>query len=212
VETPAHALNQSNRLDRQPEDERDGGDDTEDGDALRALFAAEGLLRYMALGDASGAVVETERGPLVALGPSDDDFVWPPNPDHLGYPGTPLCEMTLDQYNIFLYRWLEAAVRAGDVRCAYCGKPLCDADDLPDVETWDAIFVERELVAWMAVHFDCKRWIGKKLKGMHPFELAPQAPPAYDLSALDPALTERPDDAEHSQEPIQQQAQPVEED
>jgi hypothetical protein len=148
-------------------------------------------------------VVEAERGPLVLLSPDDADIVLPPNPDQVGYPGRKLGAMTLDQYNIFLYRWFEAAVRAGDVRCAYCGKPIRDAEDLSDAETWDAIFVEKELVAWMALHFDCKRWISKKLKGMHPFELHPRPAPRYDLSTLDPALTERPveaHDAEDTQE------------
>src|SRR5262249_11216707 len=143
-------------------------------DDLDALFEAEGLLRYMVSGDASGEVVESERGPLVLLGPSDHDFVLPPNPDALSYPGKKLREMMLDDYNVFLYRWFEAAVAAGDVRCAYCGKPVRDADDLADAETWDAIFIEKELVAWMVLHFDCKRWISKKLKGMHPFELEPR--------------------------------------
>lgn len=185
---------------------REYEDDALDGD-LRALFQAEGLLRWMALGDESGEIIEMERGPLVLLGPSDADFVLPPNPDRLGYPGRKLREMTLDQYNIFLYRWFEAAVRAGDVRCAYCGKPIREAEegeDLPDADTWDAIFVEKELVAWMVLHFDCKRWLTKKLKGMHPFELTPGAARAYDLSTLDPALTERPvqaSDAQDTEEP-----------
>ena len=94
----------------------------------------------------------------------------------------------------------------GGVRCAYCGKTLREAEDgedLADAETWDAIFIEQALVAWMALHFDCKRWISKKLKGMHPFELLPRPAPRYDLSTLDPALTERPvqaDDAEEDEE------------
>lgn len=104
--------------------------------------------------------------------------------------------MTLDDYHVFLYRWLEASARAGDLRCVYCGKTLRDDDDLADEETWDAFLIEKELVAWMAAHFDCKRWIAKKLKGMHPFELPAREPPIYDLSTLDPALTERPDHAE----------------
>src|SRR5262249_363380 len=125
---------------------------------LRVLFEAEGLLRYMALGDETGEVVDAERGPLILLDPGDAPPVLPANPGALGYPGRALGEMSLDQYNVFLYRWFEAAVGAGDVRCAYCGKPIRDADDLPDADTWDAIFVEKELVAWMALHFDCKRW------------------------------------------------------
>jgi hypothetical protein len=184
---------EAHERDQQPDQQPDQPREQEHLDeALRTLFAAEGLLRYLALGDETGEVVDAERGPLILLGPSDADAVLPPNPDELGYPGRKLRSMTLDQYNIFLYRWFEAAVGAGDVRCAYCGELIRDADDLSDAETWDAIFVEKELVAWMVLHFDCKRWISKKLKGMHPFELPSRLAPHYDLSTLDPALTERP--------------------
>jgi len=77
-----------------------------------------------------------------------------------------------------------AATAAPEVRCANCGKPILAGDDLPDPDTWDAIFIEKELVAWMVVHFDCKKWLAKKLKGMHPFDLSPSCPPLYDLSDL----------------------------
>ena len=36
----------------------------------------------------------------------------------------------------------------------------------------------------MAVHFDCKKPLPKKLKGLHPFELHPGPPPHFDLSGL----------------------------
>src|SRR5262249_3916767 len=138
---------------------------------LTALFEAEGLLRARIIAEPDGRVTEEERAPLVLLGPGDDDAYLPPNPEVSGYPGKPLAVMTVDDYHVFLYRWLEAAARAGAVRCVYCGELLRDDDDLPDAETWDAFLIEKELVAWMATHFDCKRWIPKKLKGMHPFEL-----------------------------------------
>jgi hypothetical protein len=163
---------------------------------LHALFAAEGLLRARILAEPGGRILEEERPPLVLLGPGDDDAYLPPSPTATGYPGKPLAHMTLDDYHVFLYRWLEAAARAGDLRCVYCGKILRDDDDLADEETWDAFLIEKELAAWMAAHFDCKRWIAKKLKGMHPFELPAREPSIYDLSSLDPALTERPDHAE----------------
>lgn len=102
--------------------------------------------------------------------------------------------MTLDDYNVFLYRWFETAVRQGLMSCAHCGKLILDGDDLPDPDTWDAIFIEKELVAWMLVHFDCKRWLAKKLKGMQPFELSASLAPSLDLSALSPDETERPPD------------------
>ncbi len=159
---------------------------------LCAWFEAEGLMRYAFVGDEVGDVRELARGPMVGCGPADDDFVLAPHPDMTGYPGKPLREMTLDDYNVFLFRWLEAAVLAGDMRCARCGKRILAGDDLPDPDTWDAIFIEKELVAWMLVHFDCKRWLAKKLKGMTPFDLTPHTPQTYDLSRLALAETQRP--------------------
>lgn len=153
-------------------------------DEQQVWFETEGLIRFSISGDESGEIVETSRGPVVALGPRDDDFVWVPSPDDTGYPGKLLREMTMDDYNDFMYRWLEEAVRHGVVRCANCGRPIRDdtVDDLPDADTWDAIFIEKELVAWMVVHFDCKKLLAKKIKGVHPFDLSPTDPPAYDLS------------------------------
>lgn len=161
---------------------------------LSAWFEAEGLLRYAVLADEFGEIEEVMRGPVVALGPRDNDFVHAPHPDATGYP-LPLARMSMEDYNNFMYRWLEAAARSGDLRCAHCGRSIRDEDDLPDPDTWDAILVEKELVGWMAVHFDCKKWLAKKLKGMHPFELSPRDPPQYDLS--DAQLPQpRTDDAE----------------
>lgn len=153
---------------------------------LMDWFAAEGLVRTRILADERGEVVETVVPPLVALGPRDDDFVLPPRPERAGYSEKSLAEMSLQDYNAFIFHWLEAAVRAGEVRCANCGKRLRDAPDLPASDTWDAIFIEKELVGWMLVHFDCKRWLAKKLKGMHPFELAPRATPQYNLAGAPP--------------------------
>jgi len=152
--------------------------------ALDAWFESEGLMRYAVQADADGEVIETWRPPLLWLGGRDEDFVLVPNPDRLGYPGKPLREMAMADFNVFLYRWIEAAVRAGVVRCASCGRQIQDGDDLPDAETWDAIFIEKEIVAWMVVHFDCKKLLPKKLKGLHPFELHPGPPPHFDLSGL----------------------------
>ncbi len=167
---------------------------------LRAWFEAEGLLRYAVTADVGGEVeiVETWSGPLVALGARDEDFVLAPRPDDTGY-RKPLREMDMEDFNNFMYRWLEAAAHASDLQCANCGRVICDADDLPDPETWDAIFIEKELVAWMAVHFDCKKWLAKKLKGMDPFELAPADPPRYDLSSV-PIPERRPSELDESVE------------
>jgi hypothetical protein len=159
--------------------------------ALHAWFEREGLIRYSVLGEVTGEVVEQSRGPLVALGPGDDDFVRAPHPADNHWPSLPLERMEMDDYNVFMFRWLEAAVTADLMRCAHCGKRILPGDDLPDPDTWDALFIEKELVAWMLAHFDCKRWLAKRLKGLQPFELSAHPAPRFDLSALTPAETER---------------------
>lgn len=150
---------------------------------LLEWLAAEGLVRYSVSASEDGEVIERAHPPLVALGPRDDDFALPPHPDRLHYQGKPLHEMNLQDYNAFVFRWFEAAVHAGDARCANCGRVLRDEPDLPPTDTWDAIFVEKDLVAWMLVHFDCKRWLSKKLKGVQAFDLHPRGTPDYQLAA-----------------------------
>lgn len=154
-------------------------------DELRAWLDAEGLMRYTLEGTEDGEVTEAACPPVVFLGPGDDDAVVPPDPASTGYPGKPLAQMTLDDFNTFLFAWFEVAAAFGAVRCANCGKPILVGDDLPDPETWDAIFVEKELVAWMLVHFDCKRWLAKRLKGRTPYDLAPGDPPLLNLSHVE---------------------------
>ncbi len=161
---------------------------------LREWFDREGLTRRLIEYSEQEEITERVCDPLIALGPGDNDFVTAPHPATSGWPGKPLTEMTLDEYNVFLFRWLEAAVRLNLILCAHCGKQIRDGDDLPDPDTWDAIFIEKELVAWMLVHFDCKRWLAKKLKGMQPFDLSTRPAPCIDLSALTPDETERPPD------------------
>ena len=152
-------------------------------DELLRWFDGEGLTRYAAYGEPAGGVVEVVRGPLVALGPHDEDYHLAPHPDHTGYPIKRLCDMTLDDYQAFMMSWFEHAIRAGDVRCANCDRQLLvTTPDMADTDTWDAIFIEKELVAWMVVHFDCKKALPRHLKGRHPFELDPSPPPRYDLS------------------------------
>lgn len=158
---------------------------------LQAWFEGEGLTRYSVMGDESGEIIELARGPVVALGPGDDDFVRAPHPADNRWPGVPLERMSMDDYNVFMFRWFEAAVSVGSIRCAHCGKTILAGDDLPDADTWDALFVEKELVAWMLAHFDCKRWLAKRLKGLQPFELSADAAPQFDLSSLTAAETER---------------------
>jgi hypothetical protein len=154
-------------------------------DALRSWFDVQGLMRYAASCDEYGNVSEVAMPPLIALGPADHDFVLPPDPGTVGYSGKPLAEMTLTDFNRFIYRWFERAVEAHLVRCANCGKLLRNGDDIPPEERWDALFLEKELVGWMLVHFDCKRWLAKRLKGLQPFELEPGPPPVCDLSGIE---------------------------
>ncbi len=150
---------------------------------LRDWFDAEGLVRYAAYTDQNGDVVELTRGPLVAIGPHDEDYRLAPHPDTLGYRVKRLRDMTFEDYQAFMMSWFEHAIRAGDIRCANCNKLIHETTpDMPDAETWDAIFIEKELVAWMVCHFDCKKQLPRHLKGRHPFELEPQPAPVYDLS------------------------------
>ena len=152
-------------------------------DDLLEWFEREGLVRYAAFGEPDGGVVEERRGPLVALGPRDEDFCLAPHPEGLSYRVKPLRDMTFDDFQAFMLSWFEHAIRAGDVRCANCGRPILETTpDLSDAETWDAIFIEKELVAWMICHFDCKKQLPRQLKGRHPFELRPRPAPVYDLS------------------------------
>jgi hypothetical protein len=152
-------------------------------DDLLDWFEREGLVRYAAHGDPAGHVVEVTRGPLVALGPYDADFCLAPHPAHTRYRLKALREMGLDDYQAFMLSWLEHAVRAADVRCASCGKVILETTpDMADADTWDAIFMDKELVAWMIVHFDCKKSLARQLKGRHPFELDPRPAPTYDLT------------------------------
>jgi hypothetical protein len=153
-----------------------------DDDLLR-WFEAEGLVRYAAYGEPDGSVGEVVRGPLVALGPHDADYCLAPHPDRMGYPIKPLRAMTFDDYQAFMMTWFEHAIHAGAVRCANCDKRIrATTPDMADADTWDAIFIEKELVAWMLVHFDCKKALPRQLKGRHPFELEPRPAPWYDLS------------------------------
>jgi hypothetical protein len=167
-------------------------------DELMRWFEREGLVRYAVYGEPDGGVTEVARGPLVALGPYDDDYYLAPHPERLGYRLKPLREMSFDDFQAFMLSWFEHAIRAGDARCADCDRLiLATTDDMADADTWDAIFVEKELVAWMLCHFDCKKQLPRRLKGRHPFELRPRPAPAYDLSdEIHGAPLAEPDDAE----------------
>lgn len=147
--------------------------------ALLAWFAERGLCRFAVEGDAEGEIVEVVAPPVLLLGRGGEDVRACPNPDVLGYPEKRLAEMDLDAYHIFLLRWFNRAIDAGGCSCFVCRKPV--RNDQPEAP-WDGIFVEKELVAWLIIHFDCKRGLAREFKGYHPFELLAQSPERYDIS------------------------------
>jgi hypothetical protein len=68
-------------------------------------------------------------------------------------------------------------VEAGLGRCFVCNKPL----DTSGAQPWDAVFVSKEWFCWLLVHFDCKRYLQRDLKGRNPFEVPLQQPEFFDL-------------------------------
>lgn len=145
---------------------------------LLAWFAAQHLCRYTVEGDEDGEVVELVAPPVLFLGPDDADVCACPHPDRLGYPERALTTMSLDDYHIFLLRWFTRAVEAGRCRCLVCQRPVTMDPAAP----WDGIFIDQELVAWLIIHFDCKRGLARAIKGRHPFELEPLAPEDFDVT------------------------------
>jgi hypothetical protein len=94
-----------------------------------------------------------------------------------GYPEDSLDMMNLDDFNQFIYAWYERAVAAGLGRCYVCNQLLSNDEQKP----WDAVFVSKDLFCWLLVHFDCKRYLSRDLKGRNPFEISPGPPERFDL-------------------------------
>ncbi len=157
-------------------------DTTEDAqvdDDLLRWFDTQHLLRALVLADDPEQITEIVRAPLVLLSARPEDVRSAPNPDTLGYPEKRLSEMTLDDYHVFMLRWATRAVDAGLARCFVCGETLRNNDlDAP----WDGIFTSEDLVAWLFIHFDCKRGLSRDLKGRSPFDLHPRPPETFDVS------------------------------
>lgn len=145
---------------------------------LLAWFGAQGVCRYALEGDEHGDIIEIVAPPVLLLGPGDGDARACPHPDRLGYPVKPLAAMTLDDFHVFLVRWFTRAVEAGICRCLVCKQPVTTEPEAP----WDGIFIDKELVAWIVIHFDCKRGLAREIKGRHPFELAPRPPEPFDVT------------------------------
>jgi hypothetical protein len=146
---------------------------------LQRWFEEQHLLRTLVIADDAEHITEVVRAPMVLFSARPEDVRAAPNPDALGYPEKRLAEMTLNDYHVFLLRWATRAVDAGLARCFVCNEPLRNHDlDVP----WDGIFVSEDLVAWLFIHFDCKRGLPREIKGRSPFEIFPRPPEAFDVS------------------------------
>lgn len=141
-------------------------------------FQDHGLCRVAVEGDPDGGVVEVIAPPVLLLGRDPNAVRACPNPDTLGYSVKSLAEMSLDDYHIFLLRWLTRAVDAELCACFVCKQPINNTNA---GEPWDGIFIEKELVAWLMIHFDCKRGLAREFKGYHPFELTAQPAEFFDV-------------------------------
>ncbi|GAC1428313.1 MAG: hypothetical protein PVS3B3_24950 [Ktedonobacteraceae bacterium] len=148
---------------------------------LLSWFAREGLLLTDAVlasqhGDEDEIKI-TVKAPIVALSRVSSDFRECPDPALFGYPESSLDMMVLDDMHQFVYQWFEQAVEAGMARCFVCNRLLTMSDDKP----WDAVFVTTELYCWLVVHFDCKRYLNRDLKGRNPFEVTTHPPEFFGM-------------------------------
>src|SRR6185312_17449408 len=117
------------------------------------------------------------KAPLVALSRASHDFRECPDPVLFGYPETSLDFMDLDDMHQFVMTWFEMAVASGMARCFVCNQVL----DMGNEKPWDAVFVTQELYCWLLVHFDCKRYLSRDLKGRNPFEVTANPPELFDM-------------------------------
>ena len=151
---------------------------------LLTWFAREGFLLQdvviLAEDPAHDEIKIAVKAPIVALSRAYDDFRECPDPVLFGYPESSLELMTMDDMHQFLYQWFERAVEAGMGRCFVCNKVL----DMGTERPWDAVFVTKELYCWLLVHFDCKRYLTRDLKGRTPFEVTTHPPEFFDLRIL----------------------------
>ena len=148
---------------------------------LLAWFAREGLLLQDIISSADDPehdeIKVTIKAPIIALSKNINDFRECPDPVLFGYPESCLDMMTLDDFNSFVYQWFEKAVAAGMGRCFVCNQVL----DMGNEKPWDAVFVTKELYCWLIVHYDCKRYLSRDLKGRNPFEVTLLPPEFFDL-------------------------------
>jgi hypothetical protein len=147
---------------------------------LLAWFAREGLLLSSALSEKDdpehNEIKVIIKAPVIALSRADSDFRECPDPVLFGYPEESLSLMSLDDMHEFVYSWLERAVERKMARCFVCNRWL----DMGEERPWDAVFVSSPLYCWLLVHFDCKRYLNRDLKGRNPFEVTTHPPEIFD--------------------------------
>lgn len=117
------------------------------------------------------------RAPLLALSRASHDFRECPDPVLFGYPEDALDMMLLDDMHQFVLTWFEKAVEAGMARCFVCNRTLDTSGEKP----WDAVFIQHDMYCWLLVHFDCKRYLDRDLKGRNPFEVTTSLPEFFDM-------------------------------
>jgi hypothetical protein len=148
---------------------------------LLTWFAREGLLLQDIITSADDPehdeIKVIVKAPVIALSKDSNDFRECPDPALFGYPESSIDMMSLDDFNDFVYQWFEKAVAAGMGRCFVCNKVL----DMGNEKPWDAVFVTKELYCWLIVHFDCKRYLSRDLKGRNPFEVTTHPPELFDM-------------------------------
>ena len=146
---------------------------------LLSWFAREGLLLQDVVTSSEDPehdeIKVSIKAPVIALSRAHDDFRECPDPVLFGYPESSLDMMNLEDFHQFIYQWFERAVEAGMGKCFVCNKVL--GSEKP----WDAVFVTTELYCWLLVHFDCKRYLNRDLKGRNPFEVITLAPEFFNL-------------------------------
>ncbi|HEY1353588.1 MAG TPA: hypothetical protein VGF67_28595 [Ktedonobacteraceae bacterium] len=142
-------------------------------------FAREGLLLH-SVRAASDELDDAEvvvQAPVIALSRHSEDFRECLDPVLFGYPEDCLEMMNLDDFHQFVLQWFERAVVAGMGRCFVCNMLLESSGAHP----WDAVFVSKDWYCWLLVHFDCKRYLSRDLKGRNPFEVSLRRPEFFDL-------------------------------
>ena len=148
---------------------------------LLAWFAREGLVLTsvsIAADDPEHDEVKISvNAPVLALSRASHDFRECPDPSLFGYLESYLDQMTLDDMHRLVLTWFERAVALGMARCFVCNQLL----DMESEKPWDAVFVTKEMYCWLVVHFDCKRYLNRDLKGRNSFEIVAHPPELFDL-------------------------------